>query len=447
MKQTWIQFLPKSLRSKIEERDNLQKIISNFSWLFADRILRMGVGLFVSVWVARYLGSQQFGLYNYTMAFVGLFAPLASLGLDSIVVREIVREPLRKNEILGTAFGLKLLSGLLTICVTTATIIILRPGDILSRWLVGIMATGYILQAFYTIDFWFQSQIQSKNTILAKNIAFIVSTILKVFLIQTQASLIAFVWLGLIEVGLSALGLVFSYQFNKHNLLNWRIDISLAKNILKESFPLILSGFAVLIYMKIDQIMLGEMLGDESVGIYSAAVKISEIWYFIPMAISSSITPAIINARKVNQKDYYLKMQKLLNLMVVITYVLSIIITCFSSVIISSLYGENYLNASPILSIHIWASIFAFLAVVKDIYIVVESMTKVSFFITALGALVNVILNFYLIPIYQELGAAIATVIAYSIPGYFICLIYSPLQPIGKLMTNALFLNWIFRKA
>lgn len=447
MKQTWIQFLPKSVRSKIEGRDNLQKIIANFGWLFADRILRMGFGLFVGVWVARYLGPQQFGLYNYTMAFVGLFTPLAGLGLKSIVVREIVREPLRKNEILGTAFVLKLLSGLLTICIAVATIILLRPDDNLSRWFVGIMATGYILQAFDTIDFWFQSQVKSRNTILAKNTAFIVGIILKVILIQTQALLIAFVWLGLIELILSAVGLVFSYQLNQHNLFNWRVDKSLAKKLLQDSYPLILSGFAIVIYMKIDQIMLGEMLGNKSVGIYSAAVKISEIWYFLPMAVYSSITPAIINAKKISQELYYHKIQETLNFMVAITYALSVIITFSSSAIISNIYGINYVNAVPILSVHIWASTFIFIGVIKEIYIIAENITTVSFLSSLCGAIINVLLNFYLIPIYHELGAAIATVIGYSIPAYFMCVLYSPLRPMGKLMTKSLSLIWVFEKS
>lgn len=441
-----IQRLPPFVRSKFEGRDNLQKILSNFGWLLIDRVLRMGFGLVVGVWVARYLGPQQFGLYNYAMAFAGLFGPLASLGLDSIVVRDIVRHPERKNEILGTAFALKLTAGSLTLLLTLITIYLLRPNDSLGIWIVGIMSAGYILQAFDTIDFWFQSQLQSKYTVWAKNTAFIIGSILKIVLIQTQASLIAFVWLGLIELTLGAIGLVISYRSNKYNFKNWRPSLFLTQKLLKDSYPLILSGVAIMIYMKIDQIMLGEMLGDKAVGVYSAAVKVSELWYFMPVAISSSVTPVILKAREISQQKYYEQLQKTFYLMVNLSYLVSIPITFLSPTIILTLFGKDYVDSIQILSIHIWASVFVFLGVIRGIWIIAENLTMISFITALLGAVINVLLNLYLIPAYQGVGAAIATVIAYAVPGYFVCLIYPPLKPIGKLMTNALMLIWIFEK-
>lgn len=440
-----IQRLPPFVRSKFEGRDNLQKILSNFGWLLIDRVLRMGFGLVVGVWVARYLGPQQFGLYNYAMAFAGLFGPLASLGLDSIVVRDIVRHPERKNEILGTAFALKLTAGSLTLLLTLITIYLLRPNDSLGIWIVGIMSAGYILQAFDTIDFWFQSQLQSKYTVWAKNTAFIIGSILKIVLIQTQASLIAFVWLGLIELTLGAIGLVISYRSNKYNFKNWRPSLFLTQKLLKDSYPLILSGVAIMIYMKIDQIMLGEMLGDKAVGVYSAAVKVSELWYFMPVAISSSVTPVILKAREISQQKYYEQLQKTFYLMVNLSYLVSIPITFLSPTIILTLFGKDYVDSIQILSIHIWASVFVFLGVIRGIWIIAENLTMISFITALLGAVINVLLNLYLIPAYQGVGAAIATVIAYAVPGYFVCLIYPPLKPIGKLMTNALILNGVFK--
>ncbi|MCR4321033.1 MAG: oligosaccharide flippase family protein, partial [Candidatus Brocadiaceae bacterium] len=143
---------------------SLQNILVNTGWLFADRILRMGVGLFVGVWVARYLGPEQFGLYSYALAFVSLFGAFATLGLDGIVVRDIVRDPACKYETLGTAFVLKLIGGSLTFLLVIIAISLLRPHDRLTHWLVGITAVGMIFQAFDTIDFWFQSQVKSKYT-------------------------------------------------------------------------------------------------------------------------------------------------------------------------------------------------------------------------------------------------------------------------------------------
>lgn len=164
--------IPSFIRIRLEGRTALQKILANTGWLFVDKILRMGVGLLVGVWVARYLGPEQFGLYNYALSFVALFSAFATLGLDGIVVRDIVRDPSYKNEILGTAFILKLLGGISTLILAVGAVSLLRPHDNLTRWLVGIIAAGTIFQAFDVIDFWFQSQVQSKYTVYAKNVAF-----------------------------------------------------------------------------------------------------------------------------------------------------------------------------------------------------------------------------------------------------------------------------------
>src|SRR5512139_3639567 len=180
MNQSWTRFLPASLKTKIEGRNYLQNVVSNTGWQFTDNILRMGVGLFVGIWLARYLGPEKFGIFSYALAFVALFSPLASLGLDDIVVRNLVRDPYSREETLGTAFLLKLASGVLSFVVATGTIFVLRAADNQSHWLVGIIAAGAVFQAFSTIEFWFNSQVQAKYSILAKNSAFLICSALKV---------------------------------------------------------------------------------------------------------------------------------------------------------------------------------------------------------------------------------------------------------------------------
>ena len=197
MNQSWIRFLPDFIRSKIEGRHYLQNVISNSGWLFFDNVLRMGVGLFVGVWIARYLGPNQYGQLSYALAFVLLFSSLANLGLDSIAVRNIVRDSSRKDEILGTVFVLKLIGGATAFGVTMVAILLLRPADHLTQWLVGITAAGMIFQAFDTIDYWFQSQVKSKYTVISKNTAFLLISIVKIILIVVKAPLIAFAWTGL----------------------------------------------------------------------------------------------------------------------------------------------------------------------------------------------------------------------------------------------------------
>ena len=424
----------------------LLKIISNIGWLFADRILRMGVGLIVTAWIARYLQPQQFGLFNYATAFVSLFGVLATLGLEQIVVRDMVRNSSCKDETLGTAFVLKLLGGVVTLGVTTGTIFLLRPDDQVTHWLVAITAAGTIFDAFNTIDFWFQLQVKSKYTVIAKNTAFILVTCLRIALLQMEAPLIAFAWALLAENALGSVCLAIAYKVKGQSILAWRASLQRAKTLLKESWPLILSGLAIMVYLRIDQIMLGQLADDEAVGIYSAATRISELWYYIPIAIVTSVTPSIVEAKKISETLYYNKLQKLFNIMAVLAYLIALPMTFLSKYLVVLIFGQNYIASGSVLAIHIWAALFVFFGWSKGIWIVSEGLTMFSLVATTSGALMNILLNFFLLPIYRETGAAIATVISYAFVDYFMCMIYPPAQKIGWVMTKALTLNFLITR-
>jgi len=423
----------------------LWKLIGNTGWLFADKILRMGLALVIGVWVARYLGPEQFGLYNYAISFAGLFTMFATLGLDSIVVRNIVRQPAEKDEILGTTFGLRLMGGCFVVFLAVTTVSLVRPGEDLTSLLVAIIAAGAIFQAFDTIDLWFQSQIQSIYPVWAKTSAYLLLNLGKIGLILIQAPLVAFAWAWLSEFIFAAVALAFSYGSKGHSLSAWRFNLGQAKVMLRESLPLILAGVAVTIYLRADAVMLGAMIGDESVGIYSVAVRFSEIWYFIPGAIVSSVSPSIIQAKEVSETLYYQRMQKLFNFVSGLAYAIAIPMTFIASPLIIYVFGEEYQAAGPVLSLHIWASLFVFVGVSRGPWIITEGFTKSSFVTKSCGAILNVLLNLWLIPKYRELGAAIATVISYGFSDYVLFIIWPPFRKtIGMMMTKSLTLSFLW---
>ena len=404
--------------SLLKSSDRFRGIIANTGWLFADRILRMGVGLFVGVWVARYLGVQQFGVFNYATAFVALFSTLSTLGLDAIVVRSIVREPEKRLQILGTAFWLKLFGGIAALVLAVSSIIVVRHDDQLTISLVAILASVGIFQTFDTIDIWFQSQVQSKYTVIAKNTAFVITALIKVILISIHAPLIAFAWTALGEVGLGAIGLIISYRVRGYSPWLWPWSSPLAKTLLKESWPLILTGVTIMIYMRIDQIMLGQMIGDKAVGLYSAATRISEVWYFIPMAIASSVSPAIYAAKEVSESLYYRRIEQFLRLLSWLSIVLAVPMSFLSGTIITVLFGKSYEASASILAIHIWASLFVFMGVGTSSWFIAEGLTQFALRRTIIGAITNVFLNIFLIPAYGGVGAAIATVISQAFASF-----------------------------
>jgi PST family polysaccharide transporter len=424
--------------SLLKSSDRFRGIIANTGWLFADRILRMGVGLFVGVWVARYLGVQQFGVFNYATAFVALFSTLSTLGLDAIVVRSIVREPEKRLQILGTTFWLKLIGGIAALVLAVSSIIVLRHDDQLTISLVAILASVGIFQAFDTIDLWFQSQVQSKYTVIAKNTAFVIISLVKVALISIHAPLIAFAWTALGEVGLGALGLIISYRVRGYSPWLWPWSSPLAKTLLKESWPLILSGLTIMIYMRIDQIMLGQMIGDKAVGLYSAATRISEVWYFIPMAIASSVSPAIYAAKEVSEALYYQRIKQFLRLLSLLSIVFAVPMSFLSGTIITVLFGKSYEASASILAIHIWASLFVFMGVGTSSWFIAEGLTQFALRRTIMGAITNVFLNIFLIPTYGGVGAAIATVISQAVASFLSNATHPKTRKIFKLQVKSL---------
>ena len=438
MNSRWFAYLPLFMRVRLEGRLNFQKTISNTGWLFCDKILRLGVGLFVGAWVARYLGPEQYGLLSYVVAFVSLFSALATLGLDGIVVRNIVRDPSSKEETLGTAFVLKLMGGIAALLLSMSSIIILRHNGSLVYWLVGITAAGMIFQSLDPIDFWFQSQIQAKYVIYARTAAFSLISVTKIVLIITAAPLIAFAWAGLAEIAIGSIGLIIVYQSKGYNIKAWRANFTYGKSLLRDSWPLILSGIMVSIYVRIDQVMIGNMVGNAEVGIYSAAVRLAEAWYFIPGAVVVSVFPSIVEAKAISEELFYGRLQRLYNLMALMAYIVALPVTFMAGWLVTMIFGTAYARAGPMLAGLVWAGMFVNLGVARSSFLTTMNWTRIHFMTVSLGCIINVALNYLLIPIYGGMGAVVASCVAYWFAAHGACFIYKPLYKTGYMLTRAI---------
>ena len=406
----------KIIPNSILQRKGLQKVLFNINWLTFEKIFHMVLRLFVGVWVARYLGPENYGIMNYAFAFVILFATFATLGLDNIVIRNLVKDSSNKKEILGTTLFLKFLGGCVLFILAVGASWFLNFDNIEVQIFVAIIAFAYIFKSFDTIDFWFQSQVKSKYSALARSIGFLFSSSLKVIMILLKAPLIAFISVFFIELLFIGVSLLIFYKWKtKDSIFNWKVKKNMMKSLLKDSWPLILSGLAVIIYMKIDQVMIGQMLGNTELGIYSAAVKISEAWYFIPVVISGSVFPAIINAKKRSHELYMNRLQILYDFFTWFSISVAFVVTLLSPFIINTLYGKEYSLAAGVLSIHIWAGVFIFMNVATMKYLIAENLTKIAFYRNLIGGIFNICLNLIMIPIFGIIGSAYATLISYCI--------------------------------
>ena len=396
--------------------------MDNLGWLFLDKILRMGVGLLVSVWVARYLGPEQFGQLNYAVAFVGLFGAIAGLGLNEIVVRDIVRTPESSSVTIGTAFVLQFLAGLLAMLLVITSIMILKPDDEFTRTIVILLSIILVFKATDAIKYWYEARVQSRYVVWVENGIFVLMAMVRVALILSEASLMVFVWMIIIEILLISLGLILIYSANDNVTNLYQVSVQRARMLLKDSWPLLLAAVAVTLYMRIDLIMLERMSNNREVGIYAAATRISEIWYFLPAIIISSASPSIIACRVNNVDLFLLKLKNLYFAMFWLAIIIAMPLSILSEPIVNALFGKDYLDAAPILAIHLWASIAVFLGIASSQYLIVEHLQIISFYRTFIGLICNVILNLLLIPEMGARGAAIATLISYFIATFSLVL-------------------------
>jgi O-antigen/teichoic acid export membrane protein len=417
---------------------NLRRVIGNTAWLFGEKVFQLGLGLFVGVWVARYLGPEGFGIVNYAIAYVGLVEPLAKLGMDNIVVRDLTRDPSHKNETLGTAFTLRLTASLINLCLLLSTIVLLKRDSPETQWAVALFGLGAVLSSLGVIEFWFQSQVEAKYVVWARNSAYIFINVVKVILIQLKAPILAFVAALVLEQALAYVGMVIVYHWRGDLMRVWKFSLDRARFLLKESWPLIISGIVIFVYMQIDQLMLGSMIGEEAVGIYSAAVKVSGMWYFVPISIVQSVFPSVVQAREISQEVYSQRIQKVFNLMVLIGYGFAIPITFLSPYIINILYGQYYAASASMLTILVWSGTFASLGVAREAWLTTEGLMKFSAATAATGAVINMILNFLLIPKYGGNGAAIATIISQIFAVYISSAFFPETRPIFWRQTKAL---------
>ncbi len=420
---------------------NSARVLANLQWLVADRFIRAIFGFIISVLVTRYLGPDYFGTLSYAVAYVGIFAAFAGLGLETIVIREIAKDVSKKNVLLGTAFFLKSTASVFAlICIIVS--ILISDMDHTTKILVAIVAGGLFFNGWDVVDYWFQSQVQSRFNVIARNISNVLSILIRLILVLSHAPLLAFAIATAVDTLLTAAALAIAYLKTSDHIREWKIEFLSAKALVKESWPLMLSAFAITVYMRVDQIILGNFGGSHSVGIYAAAVKLSEIWYFIPMAISSSIFPVLVAYRKKNEQLFYSKFQKYSAVLAAISIGIAIVTTLFSGNIIHLIYGSRYSESGPVLALYIWAGIFVFIGVAASNWAIIENRQKVLMYATFAGAVSNVVLNIILIPQYYEIGAAIATIFGQAVAGYFIYFVFPESRKVAIISTKSLFFSW-----
>ena len=405
--------IPKKWRW-ILNHGGFRRYLTNTGWMVFGNIFSLILSFLVGAWVIRYLGPEEYGILSYVLAFVGIFAFIASLGITSILQRELVNHPEKRDSILGTAFILRLGGGALAFLISVFIIFLLESLTLI-KLLVLIQAFSLIFYSSEVITLFFASRVESKKSVQASILSGTISSLLKVILILSGAGIIWMMVVFVLDGFWLSVFLFLAYKRSGLEIRDWRFNKPLAKSILSSSWLLALTSASVLIYMRIDQVMIKRMIDAEAVGLYASSVKIFEFTYIIPSLITFSLFPAILNALKVSYTAYRRRLRHMVALLSILSILVAGTITILSKPIILILFGPDYLESLNVLRIGVWSLLAVSLSYLVDKSLVAENRIKFYFIITLLGAIVNVVLNYLLIPIYGINGAAVSTIISYSL--------------------------------
>lgn len=417
-----------------------RQAIQNSFWLSVDRLVRGVTSLVVLICLGRFLGPELYGLYSFAVAFVAIFAAFGSLSHEGILVRELVREDRPREATMGSAFVLRACGGLVGMALATATAWLL-PGTRAGAGLIAIIAAGLLFQPFDIIDHWFQSRLHSRPVVLVRISAALLIGTCKVALAMQRATLPALAWLSVAEALLVAVGLLGIYGKSAARP-RWRMDQAEMGKLLRESWPLAASTLLVMLFMRLDQIMLARFVGFRELGVYASAIRLIDAWNFIPLAVMPSLYPAVVALRQRDAGQYRRLIQRLLFGFHLLALGVVLLNALAGKTLLGLLFGAEYVGAAPALAILSVATVFHYSASIRAQWFLIEHKVSYHLMSAAIGVAALVILNSLLIPRYGFIGAALATSAGYAVACYGTSLVFPALRPFGRLQTRAFLFRW-----
>lgn len=413
------------LAGRMRRNEAFVRIAANTSWLLGDRLVRAALGFIVGAWVARYLGPERFGHYAYVLTFIAFFQAVANLGTDSIVVRDVARDPSSAPAVLGAALRMRFVAGAVCWLFAVGLTVLINPGDHETIAMTAIVGGVMVFQAADTIDLWFQSQTQSRRTVVAKLTAYVATSGLKIALILAHAPLIWFACAFLFDFAAAALALGIAYRaFPTQG--RWTFDMRMARELVAQSWPFMVSGLAITVYMRIDQIMLKAFSGAYEVGIYAAALPLSQIWQMIPTTLVISFGAYIAQRKLQGEAEYEAALMVVFRLFGGLSLAVAVMTAVAAPWLLPAIYGPRFNASVGVLQIHVFSNVFIAIAMAQCLWITNERRSKLLLIQTLAGAVVAIIGNWLAIPIWGAKGAAGVTVAAQLTSGILVNAVFAP---------------------
>ena len=426
---------------KIIQKFKGNLFLYNTIWNIGGKVFQMALTLVVGMLTARYLGPSNYGIVGYTASYVSFFSVICELGFTSVAVKELLDNSEKQGEILGTTIFFRVCTSLISSIAITILIFILDGGDKTIAIVAFLQSLSLIFKSFEMLHYWYQSRMETQVSVKIQTVAYVIMAAYKVAILAMGMSVEWFGFSTALESAVVAAFLFGSYRKNSSQRLS--ISIEAGKKILAGSYHFILSGLMVCIYSEMDKIMLGRMLDTEAVGFYTAGAKVASLWSFVLMALINSAEPLIIASKSKSEEQYIKQNKRLYAAVIWIGLAAGSAITVLGKWIILILYGETYLAATSSLRISAWYTMFAMLGTARGVWIVCEDKGKYVKYYLGAGAVLNVILNYVLIPPYGPAGAAAATLLTQLFTAVFAPLLFKETRIYTKYVIEAFLLKGI----
>ena len=403
-----------------------------------EKLASGALSLFVTLAVARHLMPEGFGQLSYLLALVALVSPFMTVGLNSVLSREVLHRTFDVHLIIGSALTIRVIAGFLVAPVVIGIAYLYLESRQANLFVFLVLCS--VSNAALVVDFWLQAHVASRYSALIRLATLLLFSLAKLVAIESNGGLAAFIYLAGLEVFCLGVFYLFAYNRLAGGINQLRVSLDESRSLLKHSRWLMFSGIAAMIYLKVDQVMLGILVNDRAVGIYAAAARISDVWYFIPGAVAVSYFPQLINKRKNDPVGYSSDLQKLNDSLFCAALVIASFVTLAAPWLVRLLFGASFEESIPVLVVHIWVGIFVFMRALLSKWLITENLLKLSMVSQILGALVNIALNFKLIPLFGPLGAAYATLISFAVASYIVLFFHRDLWPMAKVVSKSIVL-------
>lgn len=393
-------------------------------WLLAERALRLLIGVTINIITARHLAPEQFGEYSFALSLVSLFSILVGLGLDNEVIKRVVSQPNLAVNILGTSFFLKLIGAIILLPLLYSISGVFKFSE-RQTVLLLLFGTMYLWHPLQVIDYYLQSRVLSKYFAISSLVSLVIGSIIRLALIFLNANVIWFALAMVIDAAVINLLLLYVYLITlNESIKHWVFDFRLGLSILKSALPVALATLGFTLNLRLDQVMIGGMLGESEVGQYAAGIKLSELINTVPMVLLVVYFPRLVTLSKSNANKFRTQIVRLYSLLIWFGFVINVFTYSFGGKLVELLYGKEFAPANNVFQICMLAAPFVFLGMASNNYLIAKELQKFLAAKSLFGLTINVILNLTLIPNFGMQGAAWATFVSSFFSNIFFDLIW-----------------------